>query len=291
LVSVIPTCTAKLKGFLRPRGQKVGGALTDEGTHGVPADPVAVIIPTYNERENLAPIVGRVRTSVPRADVLVVDDASPDGTGEIADQIAATDPFVHVMHRTGKSGLGAAYIAGFRWALDRGYGAIVEMDADGSHQPEQLPGLLIAAEHADLVIGSRWVPGGCVVNWPWHRQILSRSGNTYVRLMLGVGLRDATGGYRVYRGNTLRRIDLDQVQSQGYCFQVDLTLRTLQAGMTAVEVPITFVERSYGSSKMSRNIVIEALWMVTHWGIAARLSNLRKAFPLRRAPTSRSSDA
>jgi dolichol-phosphate mannosyltransferase len=257
--------------------------LTDKGIYGVPLGPVAIIIPTYNERENLAPIVGRVRASVPNADVLVVDDASPDGTGELADQIAATDPCVHVMHRTEKSGLGAAYIAGFRWALDRGYGAVVEMDADGSHQPEQLSRLLTAMEHADLVIGSRWVPGGKVVNWPWYRQILSRSGNTYVRLMLGIGLRDATGGYRVYRGNTLRRIGLDQVRSQGYCFQVDLTLRTLQAGMTAVEVPIVFAERSYGSSKMSRNIVIEALWMVTRWGIAARLSYLRKSFPLRRA--------
>jgi dolichol-phosphate mannosyltransferase len=262
---------------------KAGGALTDEGIYGVPVGPVAVIVPTYNERENLAPIVGRVRTSVPNADVLVVDDGSPDGTGELADQIAARDPRVHVMHRTGKSGLGAAYIAGFRWALYRGYGAVVEMDADGSHQPEQLPELLIAAEYADLVIGSRWVPGGRVVNWPWFRQILSRSGNTYVRLMLGIGLRDATGGYRVYRSNTLRQIGLDQVQSQGYCFQVDLTLRTLQAGMTAIEVPITFVERSYGSSKMSRNIVIEALWMVTRWGIAARVGNLRKSFSLRRA--------
>jgi dolichol-phosphate mannosyltransferase len=262
---------------------KAGGNLTDKGTHGGPIGTVAVIIPTYNERENLVPVVGRVRTSVPHADVLVVDDASPDGTGELADQIAAVDPCVHVMHRAGKSGLGASYIAGFRWAIDHGYGAVVEMDADGSHEPEQLLGLLIALEHADLVIGSRWVPGGRVVNWPWYRQILSRSGNTYVRLMLGIGLRDATAGYRVYRGSTLRRIDLDQVQSQGYCFQVDLTVRTLQAGMTAIEVPITFVERSYGSSKMSRNIVIEALWMVTRWGIAARLGNLRKSSLVRRA--------
>jgi dolichol-phosphate mannosyltransferase len=150
------------------------------------------------------------------------------------------------------------------------------MDADGSHQPEQLPGLLSALDHADLVIGSRWIPGGRVMNWPWTRQILSRSGNTYARLMLGIGLRDATAGYRVYRDTTLRRIALDQVQSQGYCFQVDLTLRTLQAGMTAVEVPITFVERSCGSSKMSRNIVVEALWMITCWSIAARCNALRK---------------
>jgi len=256
--------------------------VTNKDTYGMPIGPVAVIIPTYNELENLAPIIRRLRTSVPDADVLIVDDASPDGTGQLADKIAAADPRVHVLHRTGKTGLGTAYIAGFRWALDREYGAVVEMDADGSHQPEQLSRLLIALEHADLVIGSRWVPGGRVMNWPWSRQVLSRSGNTYARLMLGIGLRDTTAGYRVYRGATLRRIDLDQVQSQGYCFQVDLTLRTLHAGMMAIEVPITFVERSCGSSKMSRNIIIEALWMVTRWGIAAWLRKLRKSFLVRR---------
>ena len=238
---------------------------------------MAVIIPTYNERENLDAIVGRVRASVPAADILVVDDASPDGTGELADGLAAEDSQVHVLHRIGKGGLGAAYIAGFRWALDQGYGAVVEMDADGSHQPEQLPRLLNALDHADLVIGSRWIPGGRVMNWPWSRQILSRSGNTYARLMLGIGLHDATAGYRVYRDTTLRRIALDQVQSKGYCFQVDLALRTLRAGMTVIEVPITFVERSRGFSKMSRNIVIEALWMITRWGVAARWSAVRKS--------------
>jgi dolichol-phosphate mannosyltransferase len=252
---------------------------------------VVVIIPTYNERENLPAIVERLRISVPDADVLVVDDNSPDGTGELAEQFAAVDPRIHVMHRMGKCGLGAAYIAGFGWALDRGYAAVVEMDADGSHQPEQLPGLLNALDHADLVIGSRWTPGGRVLNWPWSRQLLSQGGNTYARLMLGIGLRDATAGYRVYRSSTLRRIALDQVQSQGYCFQIDLTLRTLQAGMAVTEVPITFVERSHGSSKMSGNIIAEALWMITRWGIAARLSALRQAVLARRANYGRLDDA
>ena len=244
--------------------------MNDEKAAQFESGHVAVIIPTYNELDNLEPIVDRVRASVPAADILVVDDNSPDGTGELADKLAATDPSIQVMHRTGKNGLGAAYIAGFRWALDRGYAAIVEMDADGSHQPEQLPRLLRELERSDLVIGSRWVPGGQVVNWPWSRQLLSRSGNTYVRLMLGMGLRDATGGYRAYRATTLRRIELDQVRSQGYCFQVDLTFRTLSAGMKVTEVPITFVERAQGSSKMSRNIVFEALWMTTQWGVLAR---------------------
>jgi dolichol-phosphate mannosyltransferase len=259
------------------RSGKAGGELTGTDPSGAPAGPVAVIIPTYNERENLEAIVGRVRGSVPDADVLVVDDASPDGTGELADKLSAGDGHVHVLHRGGKNGLGAAYIAGFRWALERGYGAMVEMDADGSHQPEQLPGLLAALAGADLVIGSRWVPGGQIVNWPWSRQLLSRGGNTYARLMLGIRLRDATGGYRAFRAGALRRIALDEVVSQGYCFQVDLALRVLRAGMTVTEVPITFVERARGASKMSRAIVIEALWRITQWGIAARWHSRRRS--------------
>jgi dolichol-phosphate mannosyltransferase len=236
-----------------------------------------VIIPTYNERENLEAIVGRVLGSVPDADLLVVDDNSPDGTGELADKLAAGDSRIHVLHRAGKSGLGSAYIAGFRWALDQGYGAMVEMDADGSHQPEQLPELISALEGADLVIGSRWVPGGKVINWPKSREILSRGANTYARLMLGIQLKDATAGYRVYRGSTLRQIALDEVESQGYCFQVDLTLRALGAGLTVVEVPITFVERISGKSKMSRAIVLEAFWRVAQWGVAARWHALRRS--------------
>ena len=232
---------------------------------------VAVIVPTYDERENLEPIVARVRASVADADILVIDDNSPDGTGEVADKLVAADPHVHVLHRQAKSGLGSAYITGFRWALDRGYGVLVEMDADGSHDPAELPSLLAALEHADLVIGSRWVPGGTVLNWPKSREILSRGANTYARIMLRIGIRDATAGYRAYRADTLRAVALDQVISRGYCFQIDLVLRSLRAGLAVTEVPITFTERTRGASKMSKAIVAEAFWRVTQWGIAARL--------------------
>jgi dolichol-phosphate mannosyltransferase len=244
-----------------------------------PGTRVAVIIPTYNERDNIEIITGRVRSTVPDAHLLIVDDNSPDGTGEIADKLAGEDPHVHVLHRAGKVGLGAAYIAGFRWALERGYGAMVEMDADGSHQPEELPRLLAALAEADLVLGSRYVPGGAVLNWARSRELLSRAGNTYARLMLGLELKDATGGYRVFRASTLRRIGLDDVDSQGYCFQIDLARRTIAAGLTVTEVPITFEERQRGASKMSRKIVLEALWRVTSWGIAARLRPARRGRP------------
>ena len=243
---------------------------TDPELSAAPVGKVAVIIPTYNERENIEAIIDRVRTSVPGADVLVVDDNSPDGTGELADKLAAGNSHIHVLHRPGKSGLGAAYIAGFRWALGLGYTVVVQMDADGSHQPEHLPNLLTALAHADLVIGSRWVPGGEVVNWPKSRQLLSRAGNMYARLVLRIGIHDATAGYRAYRDTTLRRIRLEEVQSQGYCFQVDLTLRALRGGMAVVEVPITFVERGSGTSKMSKTIIAEALWRITRWGITPR---------------------
>jgi dolichol-phosphate mannosyltransferase len=232
---------------------------------------VVVIIPTYNERDNLRRITARVRSAAPAADVLVVDDNSPDGTGRTADELAGADSQIHVLHRAGKAGLGAAYIAGFGWALDHGYDAMVEMDADGSHQPEELPRLLGALEDADAVLGSRWIPGGRVLNWPMSRQFLSRGGNTYARLMLGIPLHDATGGYRVYRATTLRKVGLDNVESQGYCFQIDLALRAINAGLKVTEVPITFVERTRGASKMSNAIVREALWRVTQWGIASRL--------------------
>jgi dolichol-phosphate mannosyltransferase len=238
--------------------------------------PVAVIIPTYNERDNLESIVGRVRAALPAAHVLVVDDNSPDGTGEIADKLAAADPNVHVMHRAGKSGLGTAYIAGFTWGLDNGYGVLIEADADGSHDPADLPGMLAALDGADLVIGSRYVPGGTVVNWPRSREFLSRAANVYVRTMLGIGVHDATAGFRAYRADTLRAIGLDQVESQGYCFQVDLTLRTADRGMVIREVPITFTERAHGASKMSRSVVAEALVRVAQWGIARRLGRRRR---------------
>ena len=243
------------------------------------SDRVAVIMPTYNERANIEAMVGRVRRAVPGADLLVVDDNSPDGTGEVADKLAAEDSHVHVLHRERKAGLGAAYIAGFRWALDQGYGVVVEMDADGSHLPEELPRLLDALAGADLVLGSRYVPGGTVVNWPKSREILSRGGNTYARLMLGIKLKDATGGYRAYRADTLRKIALDEVESQGYCFQIDLAMRAIRAGLKVTEVPITFVERVHGTSKMSRAVVAEALWRVTVWGITAHRPGSHKPAP------------
>jgi dolichol-phosphate mannosyltransferase len=234
-----------------------------------------VIIPTYNERDTLGPVIARVRDAVPSADILVVDDNSPDGTGEVADRIAGSDRCVHVLHRNGKAGLGAAYIAGFRWALARDYDAMVEMDADGSHQPEELPRVLAALEDADLVIGSRYTPGGHTENWAKSRETLSRGANTYARLMLGIGVRDATGGFRAYRATTLRKIDLNEVVSQGYCFQIDLALRAVRAGLTVTEVPITFVERAAGTSKMNKAIVREALLRVTAWGIERRIASLR----------------
>ena len=236
---------------------------------------VLVIVPTYNEAGNVRKTVERVRTAVPPADVLVVDDNSPDGTGQIADRLAELDEHVHVLHRPGKAGLGAAYVAGFRWGLDRDHDVLVEMDADGSHQPEELPRLLAALEGADLVLGSRYVPGGRVVNWSRHREMLSRGGNVYARLALGVPMRDATGDYRAFRADALRRLDLYDVASQGYCFQVDLVWRAAQSGLRVVEVPITFIERVEGTSKMSSAIVFEALVKVTGWGVARRFGWLR----------------
>lgn len=231
---------------------------------------VLVIVPTYDERDNLEPVVGRVLAAVPTAHILVVDDNSPDGTGELADALAAREERVHVLHRPGKEGLGAAYLAGFDWGLARGYDALVEMDADGSHAPEQLPDLLAALADADLVLGSRWVPGGSVVDWPRRRELLSRGGNAYARMVLGLPLRDVTGGYRVYRRVVLETVDLSGVASAGYCFQVDLAWRAWKGGFRVVEVPIRFVERVNGVSKMNRAIVSEALWRVTLWGVHRR---------------------
>ena len=243
---------------------------------------ILVIVPTYNERDSLSTIIGRIRSCVPQAHVLIADDNSPDGTGAIADGLAATDPQVRVLHRLSKEGLGAAYIAGFRWGLDEGFDVLVEMDADGSHQPEQLPRLLAALRDADLVLGSRWVAGGGTQNWSKGREVLSRGGNLYTRTMLGVPIYDATGGYRAFRADTLRGIDLHTVESQGYCFQVDLAWRAVQRGFTVTEVPITFVERTVGTSKMSRAIVAEALWRVTQWGVAERAGQLKATLTGRR---------
>ena len=242
---------------------------------------IVVIVPTYNERDALPMIVERIRAAVPEADILVADDNSPDGTGQIADSLAAGDDHVQVMHRPGKEGLGAAYIAGFTWGLEHGYDVLVEMDADGSHQPEQLPRLLEALRGADLVLGSRWITGGGTQNWSKGREVLSRGGNVYTRVMLGVPIHDATGGFRAFRAETLRRLDLHTVASQGYCFQVDLAWRTVQRGMVVEEVPITFVERSIGDSKMSRAIVAEALLRVTQWGAQQRFGSLKRAIAKR----------
>lgn len=245
---------------------------------------IVVIVPTYDERENIESIVARVRTAVPEADVLVADDNSPDGTGRLADALAAADPQVRVLHRAGKEGLGAAYLASFDLALTEGYDVLVEMDADGSHQPEQLPSLLDALRTADLVLGSRWVEGGSVVNWPWWRQAISRGGSRYSRIALGLPLRDITGGYRAFRADALRKLDLDTVQSQGYCFQVDLARRAVQAGLTVREVPIEFVERVRGDSKMSQRIVAEAFWRVTVWGAKDKAGKARRVLRRERTP-------
>lgn len=237
---------------------------------------VLVIIPTYNESESLPGVIERLRRAVPDADVLIADDNSPDGTGLLADGLAAQDSHIHVLHRAGKEGLGKAYLAGFAWGLERGYDVLVEMDADGSHRPEELPRLLAQMPHADVVLGSRWVPGGSVVNWPASRRVLSRGGSLYTRLALGIPTRDATGGYRAYRASALAELDLASVESNGYCFQIDLLWRALQRGLVVREVPITFVEREAGTSKMSGRIVREALLNVTRWGASHRWAQVSK---------------
>jgi dolichol-phosphate mannosyltransferase len=231
-----------------------------------PTVSVLVVIPTYEERDNLEPVLSRLHAAVPTADVLIVDDASPDGTGELADALAAADPRISVLHRAGKAGLGAAYLAGFAAALRGEYQVVVEMDADGSHPPEDLPALLAALDDADVVIGSRYVPGGVVRNWPMHREVISRGGNLYSRIALGVPIKDITAGYRVFRRQVLEELDLDEVSSQGYCFQIDMAWRAVQAGFRVREVPITFTERERGRSKMSGAIVAEAFWRVMCWG-------------------------
>lgn len=252
----------------------------DDGERSrVDGDRIVVCVPTYNERENLREIVTRLRTAVAAADVLVIDDGSPDGTGRLADELAAADAHVRVLHRSGKAGLGAAYVAGFSWALDQGYDVVVEMDADGSHQPEDLPRLLEALPGADLVIGSRWVRGGEVRNWPMSRKVLSRGANVYVRAALGMPVADATAGFRAYRAAVLRDRPLTEVTSQGYCFQVDLAWQAWRDGFAVTEVPITFVERQRGQSKMSRAIIAEALWRVTWWSVRSMRGGPRRIHP------------
>lgn len=243
-----------------------------------------VIIPTYNEIEALPGTVRRLRAAVPEADVLIADDASPDGTGGLADQLAAADHSIHVLHRTRKEGLGPAYIAGFRWGFARGYDVLVEMDADASHRPEQLPGLLEAVRRgADLAIGARWVRGGAVHDWAWHREVLSRAANLYARLLLGLRVHDATAGFRAYRSELLTSLLDEDVASHGYCFQVDMTRRSRDAGAVIREVPIDFDERREGTSKMDSSIVSEALLKVTRWGLSHRARQLSRLLRYRRA--------
>jgi dolichol-phosphate mannosyltransferase len=243
-----------------------------------PIEPVLVVIPTYNERENLTPILERLHKALPDVNALVVDDGSPDGTGELADKLATDDPRIHVLHRTEKAGLGAAYVAGFRWGLERDYATIVEMDADGSHAPEDLPRMLDALGDADLVLGSRYVPGGSVVNWPKRREVLSRAANLYSRLALGMKIREYTAGFRAYRRQVLEKLELDEIASRGYCFQIDLAWRTAHAGFDVVEVPITFTEREFGESKMSGSVIREAMLRVGIWGIQHRWDQLHRIF-------------
>ena len=244
---------------------------------------VCVCIPTYDERESLPLTLAAVRRAVPAAHVLVIDDNSPDGTGALAEEIAAADRQVHVLHRPGKGGLGPAYVAGFRWALERGYDVVAQMDADGSHRAEDLPRLLAGLHRADAVLGSRWVPGGAAVDWPWRRELLSRAANRYVRTALRLPLGDATGGFRAFSRHALERIDLASLQCAGYCFQVDVALRMVEAGLRVVEEPIVFVDRDLGESKMSGAIVREALLRVTGWSVARALSAHRPAPALRAA--------
>jgi len=236
---------------------------------------VLVVIPTYNELENLPIIVAGVRAAAPDVHILIADDNSPDGTGEVADGLAAKDNSVQVLHRTKKSGLGAAYLEAFQWAKTKGFDVVVEMDADGSHSPADLVKILAALTESDVVLGSRWVKGGRVVNWPMSREFLSRGGNLYTRLWLGIPLKDATGGFRAYRMTALAKLDVSKVESQGYCFQVDMAWRAVRCGLRVIEVPITFVEREIGESKMNQAIVKEALWRVTQWGLAKRGADLK----------------
>lgn len=226
-----------------------------------------VVLPTYNELESLPVVLERLFAHNPQVHVLIVDDASPDGTGELADRLAKADARIQVLHREAKSGLGAAYIAGFRLGLSQGFDYLIEMDADGSHRSEDLVKLIEASNRADLVIGSRWVRGGAVENWAWHRVALSRLGNLYARTMLGAKIRDMTAGFRVFRADLVSKLIETEVASAGYSFQIEMAWRASKLGAEITEVPITFVEREFGSSKMSSAIVREALWLITRWGV------------------------
>lgn len=223
---------------------------------------VLIVIPTYNEVANLPVIVERIRKEAPMADLLIVDDTSPDGTGELADSFAASDSAIHVLHRKEKDGLGRAYVAGFNWGLSRDYDIIVQMDGDLSHNPSDVPRLVEALSHADLVLGSRYVPDGGTVNWGVGRQLLSRGGSLYARTILGLPIRDVTGGFKAWKASTLHAVNLTTIRSNGYSFQVEMTYRVANLGLNITEVPIIFADRVDGVSKMSKKIVIEAMLMV-----------------------------
>ncbi|WP_025274596.1 polyprenol monophosphomannose synthase [Haloglycomyces albus] len=234
-----------------------------------------VIIPTYNETATLEPIVRRTRRNAHNVDVLIVDDNSPDGTGRLADRLSAADPAVHVLHRSEKTGLAGAYLAGFAWAVAHDYHQVAQMDADGSHNPADLPRLFRALAGSDVAIGSRYVPGGGVLHWPWHRRGLSRAASVYTRGMLGISTKDVTAGFRAWRTDSLYALNLDTVESVGYCFQIDLTRRAVQAGQRIVEIPIVFTERRRGTSKMTPRIAWEAVRNVSRWGWSHRTQQLR----------------
>ncbi|HLH27343.1 MAG TPA: polyprenol monophosphomannose synthase [Acidimicrobiales bacterium] len=239
---------------------------------------VLVVLPTYNESANVDTVLRRVRRAVPEASVLVVDDGSPDGTADIAERVGKELGNVEVLRRHEKAGLGNAYRAGFRWGLDRGFEAFVEMDSDLSHEPEALPSLLAPLEEGyEVVIGSRYVPGGEIPNWAWHRQLLSRGGNLYASALLGLGVADSTAGFRAYAASVLRRIDLDAIRAEGYGFQIEMTYAAVRSGAAVREVPIRFVDRVEGESKMSTFIVVEALVLVTWWGLKRAAAALQRA--------------
>jgi len=221
-----------------------------------------VVIPTYNERENLVPLMKQIFAEGLPLEVLIVDDHSPDGTGAVADELAAADPRVHVMHRPGKMGLGSAYVAGFRYALERDYDAVFEMDADFSHNPDSLPEFLRELENADLVVGSRYLHGVTVVNWPLKRLVLSYGANVYSRVITGIPIKDLTGGYKCFRRQVLEALDLSRVKSDGYGFQIEINYKAWRKGFRIREIPILFVDRRAGESKMNQRIVWEAAWMV-----------------------------
>ncbi|QSB06768.1 polyprenol monophosphomannose synthase [Natronoglycomyces albus] len=248
----------------------------ESGAEAYNPGKVLVAIPTYNERDNITDIVAAVREHAPAADILVVDDNSPDGTGAIAEDLSSTSKAVHVLHRAKKAGLGAAYLAAFAWAREQHYDVVVEMDADGSHDAADLPRLLAALDGCEVVIGSRYIPGGRIVNWPKRRELLSRGASLYTRFMLSLPIRDVTAGFRAYKIPSLHRLDLTSVTSVGYCFQIDLTRRAVAAGQIVTEVPIVFTERRLGASKMSGTIAVEALRNVTRWGLTHRLHQLRR---------------